>query len=333
MFDERAADILSKGYYKERLEPKECEYLLSFRDRSPEAAMAVSLAERLTMSECRSTGLLEAQIPVSTGPCPVNCGFCKWAAATTDSVFWDIDEKDLQKRCQELGGFSDVRRIVLSTIGEMDMDRLAYLTGIARDASAKGTEIYIDSADTDREGVDKLKEAGAYGAVHSVRIGEGTDTGASPDARLATIRAYRDAGLDVITGTGPIGPEHSAKQIVEAFFRADGLGCGGMHVYARDAPPGTPLYSNGKMLPARMSQIRAVLTLAMSRYDFPKHEPYRGTFVEGRNVSRFVYGIHGKDEIKAARRRLFNAGYTGIIRTDGGRAELTLPYLKQTGSM
>ncbi|MCH3978176.1 MAG: hypothetical protein LKJ94_04275 [Candidatus Methanomethylophilus sp.] len=47
MFDSRAADLLSKGYYKERLEPDECKYLLTFRDRSPEAAMAVSLADRL----------------------------------------------------------------------------------------------------------------------------------------------------------------------------------------------------------------------------------------------------------------------------------------------
>ncbi|MEE3400514.1 MAG: radical SAM, partial [Methanomethylophilus sp.] len=89
MFDSRAADLLSKGYYKERLEPDECKYLLTFRDRSPEAAMAVSLADRLTRSECKSTGLMVAEIPVSTGPCPVGCRFCKWAESTTDSLFWD----------------------------------------------------------------------------------------------------------------------------------------------------------------------------------------------------------------------------------------------------
>ena len=82
-----------------------------------------------------------------------------------------------------------------------------------------------------------------------------------------------------------------------------------------------------------MSQIRAVLTLAMSRYDFPAFEPYRGTFVEGRNVANFVYGANGKEELRAARRKLFNAGYDGIARADGKRADLTLAYLKQTGSM
>ncbi|MDD2626485.1 MAG: radical SAM, partial [Candidatus Methanomethylophilus sp.] len=54
--DREAAGILSRGWYKEHLEPAECEYLLSFRDRSSEANLAVSLADRLNRQACTDTG-------------------------------------------------------------------------------------------------------------------------------------------------------------------------------------------------------------------------------------------------------------------------------------
>ena len=77
-----------------------------------------------------------------------------------------------------------------------------------------------------------------------------------------------------------------------------------------------------------------MFTLATSRYDFPINEPFRGTFVQGHNVSYAKYdSVKGKDQLYAARRRLFNNGYQRVMRADSGTNDLTLAYLRQTGSV
>lgn len=326
--------MLSKGFYKERLEPGECEYLLTFGDKSPVANLTVSLADRLTRAECSNTGQIYAEIEVSGGPCPLNCGFCDYAESTTSARFFEIEDRVLERYVQELGAFSDVRRIGLMTTGETDIDELARRIGIVRDAARRGTQICVNTRDLEPDECRMLKRAGAYGAYHSCRIGEGTDTEIGKERRLKTIDGLVSAGLSVIAGTGPVGPEHTPKEIVDSFFDTAARRCCGADVYACEPVAGTKFGSIGKIRPARMSQIRAVFTLATSRYDFPINEPFRGTFVQGHNVSYARYGpSDGKEQLYAARRRLFNNGYQRVLRADGGTNELTLAYLKQTGSV
>lgn len=332
--DSRAADMLSKGFYKERLEPSECEYLLTFRDRSPVANLAISLADRLTRAECGDTGQICAEIDVSTGPCPCNCRFCSYAEGVTSARFFEIEDSVLIRYVQELNAFSDVRRISLMTIGDTDIDELARRVGIVKDTAKRGTQIYVNTRDVTSDECRILKKAGTYGAYHSCRIGEGTDTEIKEEKRLETIDNLVSAGLSVIAGTGPIGPEHSPKELTDAFFKTADRRCCGADIYAREPVAGTKFNSIGKMSPSRMSQIRAVFTLATSRYDFPINEPFRGTFVQGHNVSYAKYdSVKGKDQLYAARRRLFNNGYQRVMRADSGTNDLTLAYLRQTGSV
>ncbi len=332
--DSRAADMLSRGFYKERLEPEECEYLLTFRDRSPVANLAVALADRLMHTECSDVGQICAEIDVSTGPCPRNCRFCAYAEGTTSSRFFEIEDGVLTRYVQELGTFSDVRRISLMTMGDADIDELVRRIGIAKDAAKSGTRIYVNTRDMTADECRAVKKAGAFGAYHSFRIGEGTDTEIKEEDRLATVDGLVSAGLAVVGGTGPIGPEHAPKEIVEAFFKTADRRCCGSEIYSREPVPGTKFNSVGRMSPTRMSQIRAVFTLATSRYDFPINEPFRGTFVQGHNVSFLKYDSqNGKEQLYAARRRLFNNGFRHILKTDGGTADLTLAYLRQTGSV
>ncbi|AGI47173.1 hypothetical protein TALC_00159 [Thermoplasmatales archaeon BRNA1] len=333
--DPRVAEILSRGWYRERLTPEDCKYLLTFRDRSPVANLSVSLAERLNHQACADTGQICAVIETSTGPCPLNCGFCRFAESTSSCRFFDIDDSVLAKFANEITGFSDVRSIRLETTGDADIGDLARQVGIVRDNSKRGTRIIVDTKDLDEDGCRMLKDAGAFGAYHSCRIGEGKDTSISPERRLSTIRNLVDAGFWVTAGTEPFGVDTKPDDIVDAFFRTLDIGCHSCEVRPRIPVPGTRFGDFGEMSGSRVAQIRSVLTLASSWYVPRIRIPMMGTYVMGRNVAfaHFNDLKEGKAQIEAARRRLFNAGYRNILRSDDAATELGLAYLRQTGSV
>ncbi|MCQ2070970.1 MAG: radical SAM [archaeon] len=332
--DPKAAEYLSRGYCQETLEPRECEYLLTFGDKSPVARLAVSLADRLNHHMCSETGQIMATIDVSTGPCYRDCSFCRWGESRSHDVFKDIEEDILLRYVEELGGFSDVKSICLNTCGDMSVDRLADYVYTVKKNARKGTQVFVDTGELSKEDCITLKDAGLYGAIHSYRIGEGTDTGIKSEERKETIRNLVSAGIAVTTGVGPIGPDHMPKDIVKTFFETVDLRCCRSMVYPREPVPGTKFNQFGRMSPARMAQIRAVFTLATSRYNPPVREPAQGTFVNGNNIAMAEYnGNDRKEQLYSARRRLFNNGYERILKVDGSTTNLTLAYLRQTGSV
>ena len=332
--DAKAADILSRGWYKEKLEPHECEYLLTFREKSSEANLAVSLAGRHVHRECSDVGQICAEITVSSGPCPGNCRFCRYAECTYMGKFFDIEDDVLARYAEEIGGFSDVRSIRLATCADADIGELCRQIGIVKDHVKRGTRIFVNTRDLLADECRMLKEAGAYGAYHSCRIGEGKDTGFKPEKRLDTIANLTRSGLQVIAGVEPIGPEHSAHDVVDSFYRILDLRCMNAEVYAREPVVGTEFNQFGKLSPARLAQIKAVLTLASSWYDPPVRIQYQGAFVSDQNCVIAQYdGKTGKERLEAARRRLFNNGFRRILKTDDSTVELSLMYLRQTGSV
>ncbi len=332
--DPKAADKLSKGWYKERLSAQDCKYLLEFPDRSSEANLAVSLANRLLHQSCSGTGQICAEIETVTGPCPGNCAFCRHAEGISMEGFSEIDDDTLARLSEKLGGFSDVRSIRLTSCAYADIDTVCRQVEVVRDHAKAGTRIYVDTGDLDRDACGRLKDAGAYGAVHALRLGEGRDTDIKPETRLETIRNLASAGLQVITGVEPIGPEHSTEDVVDSFFRTLEMGCTSCEIIPREPVPGTKLYQYGKMNPARLNYMRAVLALGSSWYVPPRRVPYAGAYVTGNNVvvAKCTPSNH-KDRIEAARRRLFNNGYDRILKVDDSTSELNMMYLRKTGSV
>ena len=333
--DQRAGDILSRGWNGEHLEPEECIYLLSFREKTPVANLSVSLADRLTHSQSGGVGRITASIDVSTGPCPRECGFCRWSESVCMDRFSYIEDSDLSALCERAGMFSDVTEIRLSAIDGTPTEDLEHFVSVASASSRKGTSIAIDFGDLGPDDCVSLRKAGASVAYHSCRIGEGRDTDIKPAVRMSTISNLCDAGFRVAAGTEPIGPESSAKEIVDCFFSTLGTGVRHAEVNPRESVPGTRLGDNGNISPARLAQIRGVLTLAsawnsQSAAGTGLAEPY----VLGKNVAVAAYDMKDwRAQTEAARRRLFNAGFERILRTDGTAAPLTLSYLRQTGAL
>ncbi|MDD3233106.1 MAG: radical SAM [Candidatus Methanomethylophilus sp.] len=337
--DREAAGILSRGWYKEHLEPAECEYLLSFRDRSSEANLAVSLADRLNRQACTDTGRICVRIAVATGPCPANCGFCRYAESVTRCRFFDIDDAQFGRLIQEIEAFSDVREICLVTTGDADLTNLCRYIGIVKDQAPNGTQISVDTRDMDDGEAQTLRKAGACGAYHARRLGEGMDTQFKPEKRLNTIDSLVRAGLAVTAGVEPIGPEHTAADICGAFYEILNRNCCHAAVVPRTPVVGTKFNSAGTVNPARLAQIKAVLTLASGWYIPRIREPTPGCFVNGTSLATVTCGDEGvagapkQNPVETARRRLFNAGYLHLMRADSSAVDLDLGYLKRTDSV
>lgn len=332
--DPKAADKLSKGWYKERLSSQDCKYLLEFTDHSSEANLAVSLANRLHHQACNGTGQISAEIETVIGPCPGNCGFCKHAEGRSMESFWEIDDGSLAKIAEGLGLFSDVRSIRLTTCAYADIDTVCRQVGIVRDNAKCGTRIYVNTRDLGPDDCRQLKAAGAYGAVHAPRLGEGKDTEIPLETRLDTMTNLVKSGLEVITGVEPIGPEHSIEDIVDNFFLTLNMGCASCELVPREPIPGTKFNQFGKLGQSRFNQIRAVLTLGSSWYTAPHRVPYAGAYVTGGNVVVPKCNLSNyKERIEASRRRLFNGGYDRILKVDDSTSELNMMYLRKTGSV
>ena len=332
--DAKASEILSRGWYKEPLSPQECCYLLTFTDRSPVASLTVSLANRLTHKLCSDVGQICAEITVSSGPCSGNCGFCRFAEETSSARFFDIEDGVLARYAEEIGGFSDVRNICLTTCADANIGVLCDQIRTVREHARRGTRIFVNTRDLSASECARLKDSGAYGAYHSCRIGEGKDTGFKKERRFETMDNIVSGGLQLVSGVEPIGPETDPKDIVEQFFEVLDRKCLNCLVTGREPVPGTKFNQFGKMSPSRLAQIRSVLTLASSWYDTPVKNAFPGTFIPGQNLITVHYDAKaGKDQIEAARRKLFNNGFARVLKTDDSTAELSLMYLKQTGSV
>ncbi len=333
--DARAAEILSRGWYGERLEPEECIYLLSFREKSPIANLTVSLADRLCRRQCAGIARIVAEIDVSTGPCPSHCGFCRWNENICMERFEYMEDEVLRGLCERAGMFHDVTEIRLSAIDGTPVEDLAHFVKVAVSASRRGTAVSIDFGDLGPDGCRTIKNAGAAGAYHSCRIGEGTVTDIKPSVRMDTISNLVDAGFRVTAGTEPIGAETSAKEIVDSFFSTLGSGAVSGEVRGRENVDGSDICSRGTVSPARLAQIKGVLALAsawnsQSASGGRMAQPY----LLGKNVAYARYDQKDwRAQTEAARRRLFNAGYDKLLLTEGNTSELGLPYLKQTGSV
>ena len=182
--DQKAAELLLKGYGREKLSKDDCRYLLSFQEFSPEAIFSRDLFDRFFMENCDNTAAIGAQIGVYTGPCSGNCGFCNFGASHTTSKTYVMPDDVLKKYLDGCNRFGDVSSISLMTNQDCPIDILVHFTEFTRENVPEGTEIMINTGDRSAEEFRMLKEAGAVTAYHVCRMGEGKDTAFDPKDRI-----------------------------------------------------------------------------------------------------------------------------------------------------
>ena len=343
--DPQAVELLTKAFQRKRLTEDECSFLLGFPEDSPEADLAIELADRFVRRQCDNTGDIGVQFGAITGPCVGRCKFCNFSECSTDTEPYVMPDDVLREYVRKVTRFGDVTSISLLTIQNFDIDDLVRMVRIVRQEVSKGIGVSVNCGDLSYDDCVALREAGAIGAYHVLRLGEGKYNDIDPARRKQTIRNLISSGIVTTTCTEPIGPEHTTEEIVSNYFWGLKEGCASGAVMYRVPVPGTELCSLGGISDRRLDQIRAVLALATSwyagpfsflRWDLGYQAGFNKVFAEyaasPRDTAEFSEDGRGRT-VEWARRQLFNMGYDKILLADGTTAPLDLGYLIRTESL
>ena len=333
--DERVESLCRNATENGVLTESECVELLCHAEDSPEAELVIATADRLVRGRNGNTCSIGVQIGVITGPCIADCGFCGFAASTTNADDYVMPDRILREYLEHVTEHGDVESVSLMTIHNFDFDDLLEAVDTAIGTVPSEVSVCVNTGDVTPEEARELKKAGVRRAYHALRIDEGEDTRLNPLDRFNTIRVLSGAGIETVTCVEPIGPEHSAEDIVHRFHSARSSGCSRCSAGRRVDVPGTRMHGMGEISPRRLEQIRSVLLLSSVR------DCFYGGYYGGFDMDYAEYAgsprdtadyseLNNGNTIEAVRRRLLDRGFTGIRRPDGTIAELNRDYLDLT---
>jgi biotin synthase len=264
--DGRFHDILEAALAAKAPSRGECRYLLEFGAHSLEAGVLRATANAINRRRFGNAGLVLGQIGVHMEPCDAGCAFCAFAKphTTIRKSTLSMEESVQRANAFSRGGATG---IFIMTMHRFGFDWFLNYVSQMRSRIPAQTELLANVGDISVEQLKALKSAGLTGAYHVVRLGEGRDTHLTPGQRLRTIEQIRMAGLDWYNSCEPIGPEHTAEEIVEQIFTGMDLGyC--QHAAMRRFPvPGSPLFRHGRLPLTRLAQVVAVVALASLETD------------------------------------------------------------------
>lgn len=260
--DSKVESLLDRAQSGHAPSQDECAYLLGFPETSLEAAHARAAADATTRRRFGDHGLIFAQIGVEIAPCPGACKFCSFAAEHTAFEARAMSDAELLGKVESFTAAGELDALFLMTMHAFDFARLRRMVALVRKHIAAEVQLVVNVGDFDVDQARDLRAAGVTGAYHVLRLREGADTALDPERRRATIRAIKDAGLDLWSCCEPIGPEHSPEELAEQLFLGVRYGCVGHAAMRRVHLPSSPLSPNGQISELRLAQVTAVVALA-----------------------------------------------------------------------
>jgi len=256
---------------------EECVTLLEQPEASPETAAMIALADAISRRRFGNAGTIGGQIGIEVAPCVGNCGMCAFGADFTSFQPQRLSLEEILLRARLFVESGRLERLYLMTMHLFDLDWLLDVVAAVRRELGPGVNLVANIGDFDLTQARLLKSAGFDSVYHVCRLREGIDSRLDPVRRCATMRAAREAGLELHTCCEPIGPEHSPQEIVEQVFLGIELGCSRHAAMRRVAVPGTPLADRGQISQRRLAQAVAVVCLAnlenRNLCDVGVHEP------------------------------------------------------------
>lgn len=253
--------ILEDATQGRPLTKTEAEILLSVSENSLEAAMACAAANAVSRKRFQNNAVLLGQIGVDMEPCDGDCSFCFFAKSHTQIQASVLPMEEILTRCERfsIGG---AQGVFLMTMHRFGFDWFRDLCADLRRTIPSDLEILANVGDITLAQLQELKEVGVTGAYHVCRLREGIDSCMGPSQRVATIDRIIEAGLDWYNLCEPIGPEHTPEELAEQIWLGVDRPCRQHGAMQRFPVPGSPLYANGQISLARLSQIVAVIVLA-----------------------------------------------------------------------
>lgn len=325
---------------------EDCVQLLRLPSESFEARSLMAVADTVSRRRFSHEAMLLGQIGIETAPCPADCGFCVFGESHTQIPGNTLSVEEILARAQAFTRRGDLYALFLMTMHDFASERLLEVIQAVRNCIPAETQIVVNIGDFDIAQGQQLRSAGVHGAYHVCRLREGTDTKLTPEHRRQTFRTIRDAGLDFYYCCEPIGPEHTSEELVEQIFLGIDYGCFQHAAMRRVFVPGMPLSHRGQITELRLAQIVAVVALATlacrETRNIAVHEPNLLGLTAGANVVYAETGANPRDsevdtssnrglDMIAARKMLYEAGFTALQLGDGRKIALDLPYLIEAG--
>lgn len=280
----KVAEILAKGAGAAPLAREEALMLMHLGLESPETYALMACANNLSRQHFGTKGERHLHIGLNVEPCPMDCAFCsltKVAGVFTERMEFPLDDLLAWARQGEADG---VDAINLMSTGTYPFTRLLEMGRRLR--REVRVPLVANARDINHAEGEQLLDAGFVGFYHAIRLGEGRDTPFQPERRLQTIRVLHDVGLHWMNCVEPVGPEHTAEEIVDLMLLARREGATYSGVMRRINFPGSPKTPFGMISERRMAQILAVSRLVMG--DTVRahclHEPSALALVAGGNL-------------------------------------------------
>jgi len=278
--------ILNKAAQGIPLEREEVITLLSVDAAGDAAAMLHQAGRAAARRFGDDRGRVWAAIGVDYQPCPMNCRFCAFGESwgiVRSAMEWPVERIEAQAvDFAEQGA----HWITLRTTEHYSIDRLCSLCRRIIRATRGKVKLVANTGELTRASADRLREAGFTTVYHSCRLREGTDTTLSADIRLSTIKAVREAGIDLAHLVEPVGVEHSPREIADCLLQALAHGASLTGAMARVPVPGTPLAVHGPLPKPELARIVAVTRIVAGprATDICVHPPCREGLQAGANT-------------------------------------------------
>lgn len=277
-------EILSKGRDGVPLERDEALALVHLELESRETYALMESANHLSRQQFGRKGERHFHIGLNVEPCPMDCLFCsltRKAGLFTEKYEFPLEEVVAWAKQGEAEGADALN---LMSTGTYPFSRLLEIgRRLSREVKVP---LVANARDINHSEGEQLLDAGFVGFYHAVRLGEGIDTPFDPQRRIQTIRVLNDVGLQWMNCVEPVGPEHSAEELVDLMLLARQEKATYSGIMRRINFPGSPKEPLGMISERRMAQLVAVSRLVMGTTvkAHCTHEPHSLSLVAGANL-------------------------------------------------
>jgi biotin synthase len=280
----RIAEILIKAEDLAALTREEGLTLMRVERHTREAYALMESANRLSRTRFSGKGENHYHIGLNVEPCPMDCLFCsltRRAGIFKEKIAFPVEQVLAWARQAQANGADALN---LMTTGTYPFEGLLEIGRLLRQEVS--VPLVANTRDVNHREGEALLDAGFVGAYHAVRLGEGRDTPLSREKRIKTIRVFKDVGLLWMNCVEPVGPEHSAEEIVDLMLLARDNGAVYSGIMRRINFPGSPMERFGMLSELEMARMVAVSRLVMGAVPRAHctHEPHAASLMAGANL-------------------------------------------------
>ncbi len=291
------ATILDKAQHGDGIQKREALALMHLAPGTKEVYALMETAHWLSRNGFGEKAENHLHLGINVAPCPYNCDFC---SLTVQSGLFREAVEFSEKEILEWATVADSQgadALNIMTTGTYAFDRLLEVGRFL--TRAVTTPLVANTRDMNHREGEKLLENGFVGAYHAVRLGEGKVTPFKRRKRIRTIAMLKDVGLRWMNCVEPVGPEHSAEEIVDLMFLAREHRATYSGIMRRINFPGSPMEKYGMITELEMARQVAVSRLVMG--DIPQahctHEPHAASLMAGANLFFPEVGASPRDSI------------------------------------